>query len=489
MTGTPQHETPQDESPQEEVLPGGTPSVARDATVADVAVPTPAQPTSAQPTSAQPTQAQPTPAQPTSAQPTPAPASRRTRAQLALLVAGALVVGAGLGVVGGATARTSAADEPAVTGDGAEDLSLVVPGTSSADAKLSTLWGFGSERRTFTGEGLSQEAGLAHVWAFDAASAIDLAAVTKAAQALGVEGEPTAQWGSWVVGSSDGAGPSLSVGGDGQANLSYSDPSTWCTSGGDATVMPVEPATGTVEGSSSGSGDGTSADGTDGTDGTDATDGGDGTDGTDGSVGESPCPATGLSSDDAIARAHDLLTAVGVQLGDAELTATGSDGSMWVQADQVVEGRTTGVSWSVSYVGETVQSVWGPLAPLVDLGEYALVSPADAVARLADPRFTSSGLMMPLAAKADGVTADGVTADGSTSDVESSDQDAASPDSTSPDSTSSDSTSSDPVSPEETTEPTAAPVPTAGAPLDWGVQQVVLVSSELTLSTATLGDG
>lgn len=37
------------------------------------------------------------------------------------------------------------------------------------------------------------------------------------------------------------------------------------------------------------------------------------------------------------------------------------------------------------------QSLNGSLAPLVDLGEYEVVSPAEAVLRLSDPRFGSSG--------------------------------------------------------------------------------------------------
>lgn len=454
MTGTPQQHDPQDGAPQQHDPQDGK---AQDGAPQDGASPQePGQPVTG------PGATPPVAQDAVWAVAAPTSSRRRSRTQLALLATGALVVGAALGAIGGASARTSAVDEAAEEGEATEDQSLIEPGISSSDVTMSSWWGSGAERRTFTGAGLSQDGAAAHVWAFDAATAIDLAAVTRAAGALGVAGEPTAHWGSWVVGSTDGTGPSLSVGSDGQATLSYSDPSTWCTSGGEATVMPVEPATGELEGSSSGSvGDETGGETGDDT----------------GEVGETPCPATGLSQDEAIDRARALLTAIGVQLGDARLSAIGSGGSIWVQADQVVDGASTGVSWSVSYVGETVQSVWGPLAPLVDLGEYPLVSPADAVARLADPRFSSSGLLMPLTVSADGATSDGVTSDGVTSDGVTSDGATA------------DTEPSDAASPQETAAPTAAPVPSAGAPLDWGVQQVVLVSAELTLSATTLGDG
>ncbi|MCG2802565.1 MAG: hypothetical protein L6311_10785 [Cellulomonas sp.] len=414
-----------------------------------------------------------TPHEPTHDGPQDAPQGgpRRTRTQLALLVAGTLVVGLGLGAFGGATARSSAAGGAPETAAPAADLGRPLPGTSAADAKLSSWWGFGAQHRTFTGQGLSQAGGSAHVWAFDAASAIDPTAVARAARALGLASEPTAQWGSWLVGATDGSGPSMSVGGDGQATLSYTDPSTWCRSDGDATVMPVEPATGTVEGSSGSSGAAA-----------------------DGSVAASPCPTTGLGSDDAIARTRDLLAAVGVQLGDARLTASGSDASTWVQADQVVEGSPTGVTWTVGFVGEQVQSVLGPLAPVVDLGEYALLSPADAVARLSDPRFTGTAPVMAMDAPTKRtVPQDPATLEQAATPTPGA---AASPTAAAPSTPAgapslpeASTVPAIPTGPAETAAPTAAPVPAAGAPLGWGVQQVVLVASSLTVSVTTLGDG
>lgn len=425
MTGTPQHETPQHQDP------------------------------------------------PTDASTQPVPASsprpgRRSGAQLGLLVAGALVIGLGLGAVGGASARAARPSGAGSTpmADGAP---LEVGTGAPADAKMSALWAGWTDRRTFTGAGLSQEAGRAHVWAFDAAAALDPAAVIRAGQAFGLTGEPTAQWGSWSVGSTDGSGPSLSVGGDGQATLSYSDPTVWCIpSGGDATVLPAVPATAEVPAAASvGSApEGPAPQGSAG-----ATPGGSGvsSDPAEPPVG-TPCPTTTLSSEEAVSRARDLLTAAGVQLGDARFSATGSDGQSWVQAEQVVGGSTTGVTWSVGFVGQKVQQAWGPLAGTVDLGEYALVSPADAVARLADPRFAGAGMVMPMGAQARGASA---TAPAMTEGLDAPRM----------------SEGPDTPDPAQSTAPTAVPLPSAGAPLSWGVRPVVLVSAELTLAATPLGDG
>ena len=440
MTGTPQHETPQHQDP---------------------------------PTDA-------------STQPTPASSprtGRRSGPQLTLLVAGALVLGLGLGAVGGAGARAARPSGGGSTpmADGAP---LEVGTGAPADAKMSALWAGWLDRRTFTGSGLSQEAGRAHVWAFDTAAALDPTAVTRAARAFGLTGEPTAQWGSWLVGPTDGSGPSLSVSGDGQATFTYSDPTTWCIpSGGDATVLPAAPPT--AEGSVVGSApDGSAPDEF----ASSAPQGAEGSSAPSEPYSGKACPTATLSSEDAISRARDLLTAAGVQLGDARFSATGSDGLSSVMAEQVLGGSTTGVTWSVAFVGQTLQQVWGPLASTVDLGEYTLVSPADAVARLADPRFAGTGLVMPLdlTTRAVSPAVPGVSKglDAPTLGVgpvppsvsKGLDAPTASEGPEVPD-------------PAQSTVPTAVPLPSAGAPLSWGVRPVVLVSAELTLVATPLGDG
>ena len=99
-----------------------------------------------------------------------------------------------------------------------------------------------------------------------------------------------------------------------------------------------------------------------------------------------------------------------------------------------------------------MQSLYAPLAPLVELGSYDVVSPTEAVARLGDPRFGASGGggVMPLAAE-------GMRADDSVSSVP--------------------------------TEPTVPATPTAGSPLAWPVQEVTLVSARLGVALTTLPTG
>jgi len=109
-------------------------------------------------------------------------------------------------------------------------------------------------------------------------------------------------------------------------------------------------------------------------------------------------------------------------------------------------------------VATGVQSVYGALAPTVPLGDYDVVSPTEAVARLGDPRFGPSyGGVMPLAA-------DGVARSDSGGAVTD-------------------------IAPAPMDEPTVPPTPSAGSPLAWPVQDVTLVSARLGLGLTTLPDG
>lgn len=83
------------------------------------------------------------------------------------------------------------------------------------------------------------------------------------------------------------------------------------------------------------------------------------------------------------------------------------------------------------------------------------------MARLADPRFAGTGMVMPMDAEARAVGAAAPTT----------------------------SEGLDAPDPAQSTAPTAVPLPSAGAPLSWGVRPVVLVSAELTLAATPLGDG
>ena len=161
------------------------------------------------------------------------------------------------------------------------------------------------------------------------------------------------------------------------------------------------------------------------------------------------------TGDAAVAQAKDALSSVGVDPAGYQFTASTDPGSPQVtnvSASQVLDGQQTGVTANVTLVADGVQSLYAPLAPLVALGSYDVVSPTEAVARLGDPRFGASGGggVMPLAAE-------GMRADDSVSSVP--------------------------------TEPTVPATPTAGSPLAWPVQEVTLVSARLGVALTTLPTG
>ena len=260
------------------------------------------------------------------------------------------------------------------------------------------------------------------------------AAAAAAAAALGVSGQPRLEYGTWTVGPNDGSGASVSLSPDGLASLSYYDPTRdpWnCVRSAPDEI--VEPDLGgTAEGSVAVPEPG---------------------------IVDPPadCATSGNAptGDAAVAQAKDALSSVGVDPAGYQFTASTDPGSPQVTnvtASQVLDGQQTGVTANVTLVADGVQSLYAPLAPLVALGSYDVVSPTEAVARLGDPRFGASGGggVMPLAAE-------GMRADDSVSSVP--------------------------------TEPTVPATPTAGSPLAWPVQQVTLVSARLGVALTTLPTG
>ena len=299
--------------------------------------------------------------------------------QVAAVVAGLAVVGGGgyaLGarldrgtgsLTGGSTplpaiALGNGADRSA-SGAAAPAVGAATSGSGSASSAAvpdRAMW-YGS-RTVFAASGLSTAGGTGSAFTFDAASVLSADTARRAAKALGVAGEPRPEWGAWTVGATDGTGAVLRLSGDGTATLSYSDPARdpWFCAGAKGA------ATGTV------------------------------------CTGDTTPTPTG---DAAVAKVRDLLKTLGVDLAGATAqvrddTTPVQDGTgatvpaptrVTVTFSQVVEGQLTGMSWSATLVGSGVQSLWGPLAPLVGLGRYDVVSPAAAAARLNDPRFGAYG--------------------------------------------------------------------------------------------------
>ncbi|MFI2755088.1 hypothetical protein ACGIF2_16790 [Cellulomonas sp. P22] len=293
--------------------------------------------------------------------------------QVAAAVVGIAVVGGGgfaLGRTGDGTQVASTAQAPIVLGDaGTTSGGGGAESAMAADsAKVSDRMIGGSGGRTvFTASGLSEEGGTATAWGFDAASVVTAESAARVAGLLGVSGEPVLdEWGSWKVGADDGSGPVVQVQPDGLANVSYYDPTIDPWACGGATAEPAEPADGAADAPAT----------------------------LELAPGECTDAANepGPSADDATARLRDVMDGLGVDVDGFELTVqdSGSTAVTSVVAEQVVDGQRTGIQWNASFTADGVQSLWGSLAPLVDLGTYDVVSPAVAVERLTDPRFGAS---------------------------------------------------------------------------------------------------
>lgn len=395
--------------------------------------------------------------------------------QVAAAVVGAAVIGTGGYLVGGAGSgpvvagalpaisltgsNGSAASGGAEGAAGAPDSSA--PMAAGKDSARGIYPGGWYGRTVFTGSGLSTATGSATAYGFDATSVGNAQTAARIAAALGVAGDPRVEWGSWVVGPNDGTGPSVSVYGSGTVDFSYYDPTRdpWqCgqTGGGSdgstggGAVPPAEPK---VDPSPPDAppGDAARVEGT-----------------TAVGVATLPAPAPGVcdpgttpTGDAAIAEAREALTAAGIDVSAAQVavddsqTKTGdTPGAAYVSVNfqQVVDGQLTGYGWWVSLVGDGVQSASGPLAPLVQLGSYDVISAAQAVDRLNDPRFGSSGGVIAYATDT-GVAEPGMAVA------------------------------------EPSQDPTIPPAATPGAAISWPVSQVTLTSARLGLAPATTVGG
>jgi len=374
--------------------------------------------------------------------------------QVAAVAAGVALVGGGGYAVGASGAGEPSAPPIALQGPGGG--AGVQEMATSADAARSMVApGWFGGRTVFSGSGLDGAAGSARAWALDATSAATAQTAARVAEVLGVAGEPRQEWGQWVVGTNDGTSATVSVGVDGQASMWFYDrawdPSV-CTSGtpqtldGAGSSGAAEPGTAQEEVAEPGPVEPGVA-----VEPRIAPDVAPGLPQDPAPADPSVCdPASTPTGDAAAAKARDLMSRLGVDVAGYEVTVsaeTGVPGLVSVTGAQVVDGTQTGLGWSVQLAGTGVQSVSGPLASLVELGTYDVVSAADAVARLNDPRFGASyGGVVPLAARAGGAAADDAVA------MEG---------------------------PTEVTEPTVPTVPAPGDPIAWPVQHVTLTGARL----------
>lgn len=243
-------------------------------------------------------------------------------------------------------AATGATEQEIMPGAGAATDQKVA---SPDAAGLTYPYGFG--RNEFSASGLSDSAGSAAAYAFDARAASDAGTVAALAAALGVEGTPALANGSWTVGPQDGTGASLWVSLDGTLSFSYSDPAInpWkCADGAETCEQPV---------------------------------------------GELP------SEQAAIDALRSLLASTGRDPEAFEFASETWDGAVTrsAQAWPVVDGQRIDQGWSVELAQDGMVSASGALADLVDIGEYPVVSEQEGFERLSDPRFGASMTNLPIA--------------------------------------------------------------------------------------------
>lgn len=304
----------------------------------------------------------------------------------------------------------------------------------AADGMGDSAFAGGAWRTVFTSSGLSDAATTLHGYGFDSVGAFTQDTIARAATALGVPGTPELRDGSWMVGPNDGTGPSVSLYPDGTVTLSYYDPNKDPYSCTPTTTAGTAPGDAGAEGGAEGS---TSAV----------------------APVPDPCQTRDLGpaaeGDAAKQVLRDTLSALGLDPASFELTVDHTaDSPEWsyVTAYQVLDGQRTGLTWSAQLTGAGLQSLYGSTAALVDLGDYPVISPADAVERLMDPRF-ASGFFGPMYRATDGMAA-----------AETS------------------------VAPEPST-PTVPPTATPGTAVSWPVQHATIVTARLGLALQTQPDG
>lgn len=325
--------------------------------------------------------------------------------------------GSGAAVAGGMADGdlTSGAAGPAVApaAGGPEVSAVSADGAAESAAADSRYYG-GYGRTVFAGSGFSTDAGTAAVYGFDAAASATADGAAKVAAVFGIEGDPTLQDGYWLVGSQDWTGPVVTVQLDGAASFSYHNPliDPWAACNGiweDAGVVDEADAMRLDEQYAE-------------------------------CIDEQSQFAP--SQEEADQKLREVLTSLGVDVSTVELEAVESYQGQVTRSAQArvrIEGTLTNVRYWLDLAPEGVYSFSGSLAAPVSLGEFPIVSAAEAFDRLSDPRFQAEQTYWPF--MAEGIEAEAVW-----------------------------------------TPPTEAPgLPQLGGTLPWPITTVQLTSAELTL--------
>jgi hypothetical protein len=325
---------------------------------------------------------------------------RRPQWLVAAAVAGFVAVGgggyaagsSGLLAGGAGAADTSSAAAPPIMldgpGDAARDAADGAESEAMGDIAPQSQEEIGREPAVGTllypapshtvfhvGAGLSDAAGELAAYTLDARSAYSKETAEKAARALGLRGEARQEDGAWVVGPNDGTAGNLTVAADGQTSIWFND--VWPDSWRCDVVEPYIPDDAAVDDGSAAAGEGSSGGAPD-------SKGGD----------VPPCPEDGAGAPSEAAATDELrrlMRALDADVAAFDFEAHATGMGTTISAYHRIDGRQTGLSWSVTMSGTgsdvTVVSLNGFLAPVTELGVYPVVSEREAVARLGDARF------------------------------------------------------------------------------------------------------
>jgi hypothetical protein len=363
------------------------------------------------------------------------------------VAAGALAIGGtgfGLGAI---TAARAPAGDVVTLAEGLPASSERGGGGAAADDAGSSIYPPISWRIVFKASGLSDEARRAPAWGLDAAGAFSKETAERVARALGLEGEAKQQFGSWQVGSTDGKGPSLTLSPDGAASVNYYDP----------TKDPYLCGTAAAREEAADSGIRCAP----------------------------PVEGSAPRGADAARQMRQLLASMGIQVEveivttEHDVPETGGPRMTSVTAHLVLGGQRAGLTWSATLVANGVQSFYGPTARLVELGQYDVVSENEAVRRLGDPRFGSSG--GPIIAMDSEEAARATVDDAVAGDAAAGGQPGAGRGQTEP------TQDIAAVPPEQ--DQTVPPTPQPGAAIPWPVTEVTITKARLGLAQHTLPNG
>ncbi|MFT4259531.1 hypothetical protein [Microbacterium sp.] len=309
------------------------------------------------------------------------PAPARGRRLFPIAAAAAVVVALGGGYVwgaGGVGAPPASAPIAVETGTPEHPTPPIALGGGSgmvAEAQSESTatdtvspWGYFGEHHRFVLPNLSTDAGSAQVYAVDSATLFTPEEAERIAAALGVAGTArTEDFGSLAVSGTGGAHVSLSPLGNASYWSGIPDPFTVCeeeatTLHGPRNTLNDDDALAFEQEIAR-------------------------------CMAETPMPSDELVQD----AVSSFLSALEIDEDavDISLTPNESSRTVYAQASLIVGGSTTMITASITVYAQGIAYADGPFGDVVSLGDYPIVSPAEAAARLDDAAYFTGPIAVP----------------------------------------------------------------------------------------------